>query len=480
MKKIVLVALSTLAITTLASCNNKADTSPNYKAGDKIYTKRIIFDTEAEEPENVHFELGDVDGVSEVKIGRAEIPFGFHNGVLTLDGKTLKQVGAKEATVNVTTGKGKRTIEALLATKIIRTVEDYEFINSTITTTGETLEGIYVLGNDINFNGKNEEPIGNYTFEEDPNKHFFHGVFDGDGYALKNLNVSYSSGDTGIASINNTTPDHGISGYPSNYDVYVGNGKFEIPGHELGDNIGVFQVIGSSGVVRNVVFDNVAVHGRTIVGVIAGNNSGTIENCLIKSSCSVLMDTHFWDDDCNSGAIAGIVGAGATVRNVVSLTKNVSVRGTFEDYADKYVGESGADYDHGYHTDNPFWRYWGNNRVAGENAGATDSNGNATNGVYAGVGKCWGTSENSVAAAFNAMRFDQAAAPASFGQTHLAANKASSGDANMGELLNCAVYDVNGLKQASNYSAFDSEVWNIVDGQYPELKENVNAYRIAE
>lgn len=472
MKKIALVALSAIAMGTLASCGGGQDTSPNYKAGDKIYTKRIIFDTEAENPENVHFDLGDVGGVSEVKIGRNEITFGFHNGVLTLDGASLKQVGAKEATVNVTTSKGKRTIEALLATKIIKTVEDYEFINSTIETTGETLEGIYVLGNDIDFNGKNEEPIGNYTYEEDPNKHFFHGIFDGDGYALKNLKVSYSDG---------LAPDTSTSGYPSNYDVYTGNGKFSIPGHVEGDNIGVFQTIGSSGVVRNTVFDNVRVHGRTIVGVIAGNNSGTIENCLVKESCSALMDTHFWDDDCNMGGVAGIVGAGATVQNVVSLTKQVSVRKTYEDYSDNYIGNPGTDYDHGGSTQNNFWRFWGNNRVAGENAGATDSNGNATNGVYSVVGKCWGVTKDSVGAAFNAERYTaETNAPASFGQTHLAANKASSGDANMGELSNCAVYDVAGLKQASHYAAFDSEVWNIVDGQYPALKQNVNVYRIAE
>jgi hypothetical protein len=54
-----------------------------------------------------------------------------------------------------------------------------------------------------------------------------------------------------------------------------------------------------------------------------------------------------------------------------------------------------------------------------------------------------------------------------FGQTHLAANKSTSGDSDMGNLTN-DLLSASDMKVASNYSAFDS-IWSIVDGKVPSL-----------
>lgn len=484
--KIICLTILGLTALTLGACNSKNtnngggngnnnqssggnQSSITYKAGDKIYTERVLFDTNAETVVNPSFKLDIGDKtIDTVKLGRAQIEYGYKNGILTLNGQNLKDAGAGEKTLTVsyTDGSSKK-IPALLATKFLYTAEDFQSMN-------EELTGIYVMAQDIDFsNMRNYEPIGHFTYEEDPDNEYFHGVLDGDGFAIKNLNCSYSDG--GAAP--NTISD---SNYPSNYDVYNGRGKFEHEGHVHGDNIGVFQIIGSSGVVRNLVFDNVYVHGRTIVGIVAGNLSGTAENILIKNNCTALMDTHFWDDDCNMGAAFGIVAGSGVANNIVSLTRDVQIRGTFEDYSDDYIGQSGAGYDHGYNANNPFWRFWGNNKVDSASQAVNDSNGQPSNGVYSVVGKCWGAVNNSIGVKFNAARFDQNALEAKFGQTHVGANKPTSGDANMGELSNCNTYEQTALKQASTYQGFDNTVWNIVDGSYPELVKNINHFEIAE
>jgi hypothetical protein len=59
-----------------------------------------------------------------------------------------------------------------------------------------------------------------------------------------------------------------------------------------------------------------------------------------------------------------------------------------------------------------------------------------TCGEYAFVGKCWGTVENCVARKFQITPMDGTARDVYFGQTHLAANKSTSGDSDMGALTN--------------------------------------------
>lgn len=481
--KVLTIALLTIATLTVSGCrqsgskqnsqegskqsSSQSGQTISYEKGDKIYTERILFDTSAEKVINPSFKLDNGDKTVETaKLGRVNLEFGVKNGVITFNGQQFKDAGAGDKNITVTYSDGStKKIPALLATKFLYTAEDFQSMN-------EELTGIYVMAQDIDFTDmENFEPIGHYTYEEDPDNAYFHGVFDGDGYSLRNLVCSYSDGEKGPSD----------SGYPSNYDVYTNHPRFQHEGHKNGDNIGVFQIIGSSGIVRNVTFDNVLVHGRTICGIVAGNLSGTAENILIRENCEVLMDTHFWDDDCNVGGAFGIVAGSGVASHIVSLTKKVSIRGSYEDYSDEYVGNPGTGYDHGYSTNNNFWRFWGNNKVNGAQEEYLDSNGKKTNGVYSVIGKCWGSVSNSVGASFTAIRFGaEQNAAAAFGQTHVGVNKPTSGDADMGELSNCNTYEISGLKSASNYAGFDASIWNIVDGKYPKLQQNINAFIIAE
>ena len=448
-QKFAVLTLGALALTALAGCGQQPSDPYNWASGDTVYTEMVLFDKNDTETKNVHFLLNKEGNIKSVKLGRDAINYGYHGGVLTLSAASLKNAPSGEKDLVVAMDKGGSvTVPLFNADKFIKTPEDFQKIS-------DNLDGYYVLANDIDFKDFGTfEPLGRMADEADPDNHYFHGVLEGNGYSLKNMNISYSDGPIATSG----------SGYPSNYDVYTGNGKFKVDSHVMGDNIGIFQCIGSSGVVRNVTFDNVDVHGRTIVGVIAGNLAGTVQNCLITSTCSVLMDTHFWDDDCNCGGAFGIVAGTGKAENVISLTSSIQVRNTYEDYGDQYIGESGTGYDHGYNTQNPFWRFWGNDKPDSP----TDSNGSPTNGTYAFVGKCWGQVKNSIGKAFKFTPNDGTERAVFFGQTHLGANKPTSGESNMGELENCKVLDDTGLKASSNYTTFGA-AWNIADGSFPSL-----------
>ena len=111
---------------------------------------------------------------------------------------------------------------------------------------------------------------------------------------------------------------------------------------------------------------------------------------------------------------------------------------------------------------------------------ALDSNGSQSNGIYAFAGKTWGTIENCVARSFQITPMSGTTRPVNFSHTHLAKNKPTSGDSDLGTLSNNQLLDNAGLKVASNYSAFDTNKWNIQDGKVPTLKSAYSFVALAE
>lgn len=471
MKQIKSLIIPLFLLASLTGC--KGGNKYSWKSGDKIYYDRILFDTSAEVVENPHIFLGVDTSVKSVKLGRDEISFGYSGKVLTLDGQALKKAGPGEKSATITFKDNKKqTIDIFNATKFIKTADEFQAIGKD----KKACEGLYVLANDIDCSSiTNFEPIGQYFSEEDPTNFYFHGILDGDGFAIKNVKCSYSDSPNG----------HSDLSFPSNYDVYSRNPKFISEAHQQGDNVGIFQVIGSSGVVRNVTFDNCQVHGRTIVGVVAGNIMGKAENILINNNCSVKMDTHFYDDDCNTGAAFGIVAGSGNVNHVVSLTANVSILDIYEDYNDDYKGKIGNDWDHSSDPSNtdPWWRFAGVSKDIPESSTKiTDSNGKQSNGVYSVVGKCWGQVQNSVGASFKVKPYEESSFDVAFGHTHTAINKPSSGDSDLGLIDNCAVFSLTDLRKAATYQeyALDNTVWDIQEGSLPKLKQNCNRFDIAQ
>ena len=419
-------------------------------------------------PANISIELSKTGTASAVSVGRVTADaseYLLNGSVLTLGSGFLRKVPAGEKTLKVTLDSSLINVSLFAATKIITTAQEFQDIN-------ENLTGYYILGNDIDLSSiPNFEPLGYYFTETDTRNAYFHGVLEGNGHTVKNATVEWS--DT----------------VASNYGVYSGTGTtmFASDAHKNGDNIGLFQIIGSSGVVRDVNFSNIHVRGRTIVGVIAGNCSGTVSNCSIDSSCALEMGTHFYDDDCNMGGAFGIAAGGATISNVVSQVTSQQIGaasattingiaienpGIYLDWSDNYIGKTGNGWDHGAPAtnDNPWWKQCAVDKTKSD--GTTpikDSNGGPTDGQYAFVGKCWGSVSNCVAKAFKITPMNGTMRSIFFGQTHLAANKSTSGSTDLGVLTNNQLLDLNGMKTASNYAAFDTTVWKIADGSVPTL-----------
>lgn len=458
MKKILPFILAALSVVSISSCGSKGGAT--YQKGDTIYEGRLVYDS-SKEAYSVSYKLSKNQKVTSVTCGRAKgnaSDFAVKDQIITLQGSFMSQIGSGEKEIVVTYKDGsKERIESIIATKVVTTAQEFQDINN-------NLKGVYVLGNDIDLSSiSNFEPLGKFYEETSLKNDYFHGILDGNGYTVKNAKVFYCSSAT------------------SSEEVYWGNSLFSEDCHKTGNNIGLFQIIGSSGVVRNVVFDNIKVRGKTIVGVVAGNISGLLENCIVTSSCSAAMGTHYYDNDCNIGGVAGIVAGSGVVRNVVSLTSDIILPNEFLDYSSDYIGKIGNGADHTAQEGNtdPTWKYWNVDRPlmdysSGEavstNKKEIDSNGVQSNGKYAFAGKTWGTISDSYALKFTNNVFESEARDICFTQTHLAINKPASGDTDLGTVTNCEVLSDSELQTASRYASFDANIWNIKDGKYPTLK----------
>ncbi len=471
-KKAAFYGAASVLLLGLTSCG---PTGPE-QADTYFENARFYYDISVKTPYNVSVEIGTTAPVTELTSSRNSAEAGqFVNrdGILTISGEFLSSLSAGEKTITATTGEGRITIDAFLVHKIIRTAEDFQNIN-------DRLDGYYILGNDIDLSDiDNFEPLGRLYSETDVRNKYFHGILDGNGYTVRNATVHYS--DT----------------VATNYGNYSNTGSthFEEECHFAGDNIGLFQVIGSAGEVRNIGFDNIDVMGRTIVGAVAGNVQGRVHDVYI-GDCDVAMSTHFYDDDCNMGGAFGIVAGSGSVSNVISeidhlqlgapSTTSVNyngenveiVNGVYLDFDDVYAGETtGNGWDHptGEGASVPWWRFAASDKVDTAGTPVIDSNGHATNGQYAFVGKCWGSVSNCVSRSFNITPMDGATRAVDFGQTHVGSNKPTSGETDMGIIEDCVLATSSEMKEASTYSAFSSDIWEIEDGKVPTLKKIYNS-----
>lgn len=489
MKKILPISLLAFTLFSAVSCggNNPQEsingsnenesqtsevnnTTPSFKAGDTVFEDKIIYDS-SKEAYNVFVKLATSKNIVSISCGRAKgttADFNLKDNVLTISGAFMSQIGSGEKEITVTYDDStKDKISALIATKVITTAQEFQDINNNLT-------GVYVLGNDIDLSSiQNFEPLGRFYEETSTKNEYFHGILEGNGYTVKNGKVLYCSSPT------------------SSQDVYYGGSLFNEDCHKQGNNIGIFQIIGSSGIVRNVTFDNITVRGKTIVGVIAGNISGTVENCIVTSSCSAAMGTHYYDNDCNMGAVAGIVAASGIVRNTVSYTSNLILPNEFMDYSEDYIGKIGNGADHTAEEGNtdPSWKYWNVDRplmdyssgsAVSTNKKEIDSNGVQSNGKYSFAGKTWGTIEDCYSVTFTNNVLESSARPICFTQTHLSKNKPGSGDSDMGTVTNSSTKIDEELKSSSTYTSYDNTIWNISDGSFPTLNYPLIKSYIAE
>lgn len=464
LKKLSTLALSGVlfaSVMGLTSCNSS---SVGVKKGDTIFHKNAYVEVE-NIPERIHLKVelpGAVEYINvgtRVRINKDQVK--YSKGILSIDGKAFlneKGVsklnsGEKRLSIKCKDVTSMQNVPLLFVDKVIKTADELQQINN-------NPSGSYILGNDIDCSSiTNFEPLGYVTTPtSDRINQEFLGVFDGNGYAIKNLTSRYS--------LNMASEKEMVKN--QNY-------LFDDESHKAGNQFGVFQIIGASGIVRNTAFINCKVYGRTMAGVIAGQNSGLIENCFVDANSSASISTHFYDEACNVGGLVGLNDADDTdqcIRNCISLA-SCYISDQFIGYGDEYVEENTrlwleANPDGDISTvpqdQLKSWTFYGSTKGSDK----IDSNGKETNGVYAGVGMSFGSVYNCYAKKFTISN-SEFSMEASFGQTHLFNNKNGDGP-DSGNLVNCAVKTEEELKSAALYESFPTDSWNIFDGSIPSLK----------
>ena len=247
-------------------------------------------------------------------------------------------------------------------------------VDGTITTVGqlqaigsseENLRKSYVLGCDIDCSGVNFEPLGVYyndncwpKFNDGKGglyggKYYlntpFMGTINGNGHTIYNLYIDATAGSA------------------NNWQYGVHRDNWSVASNQLtgGRNIGFISYLGSSGMLKNVTFQNVCViSGKQNSGIVFGTTVGTAENVMVNSLTTynissstyttVAAGTNIssgysaintgatldwgWEGgdkfglDCFSGTFAGTVGLTGRMINCVSLAtvasyNNKSIRG---------------------------------------------------------------------------------------------------------------------------------------------------------
>ena len=135
------------------------------------------------------------------------------------------------------------------------------------------ITGYYKLTADITLT-ENWTPIGNATTNTQEGR--FIGTFDGNGHTIRNLTYSANTNDFGL-----------------------------------------FRVIGSNGVVRNLKLENCSISGSgDTYGGIVGTNYGTIENCHVSGSITGGND------------VGGIVGSGRSPGLIIACSNSATINGT--------------------------------------------------------------------------------------------------------------------------------------------------------
>lgn len=109
-------------------------------------------------------------------------------------------------------------------------------------------------------------------------------------------------------------------------------------------------------------------------------------------------------------------------------------------------------------------------QLANSTAKTVDSNNSNTNGVYAFAGKTWGEIKDCVAKGFKITPMNGTQRDVFFSQTHKGSNKPTSGETDLGALTNDLLLSEAEMKSSTNYSSFNTDLWNIEDNKIPTLK----------
>lgn len=280
------VAVAAGALLSFAGCgsSNTITTTPNVGveqgAAESVgkYDTVAYFEQEKGDDVKIRFEADKIQKVSFMYRVLDKGDYSFRNDVLTVKKKVFENETAGEKRLRVFAGGKYVEIALRIVTKVLYTTEDFNTIRT-------NLNGVYVLGNDIDFGNEAFWPIGK-PVKEGESTGIFEGIFDGMGYAVKNITIDA-------------------------YDYAGGNGEYQTgpnTGAQISNsrnyNAGIFTQTSANSQIINTNFTNITVNCQGLGGAVVGANGGLIKNCRV--SCTL-----YSHGECEKAAgIAGMNGSG--------------------------------------------------------------------------------------------------------------------------------------------------------------------------
>ncbi len=271
------------------------------------YSEVAYFELERPEDVRINFEADKIQKVSYKYRVLETNEYSYRNDVIIIKKSVFENESAGDKRIRIFVGGKYVQITLRVVTKVIYNTEDFNSIRT-------NLNGVYVLGCDIDFGGDIFQPIGK-AIKNDESTGIFEGIFDGMGYSVKNLKIQaadWAEGEDG----NGQGPSlGGAQGNGNNYSN------------------GIFMSTGGSAQIINTSFINISVVGY-LSGSVVGSNGGIIKNCRVV--CSLTNGAGGYSE--HTGAIAGQNGSGDAAGRIENCIAVYSSSGGSRGIADWNAG----------------------------------------------------------------------------------------------------------------------------------------------
>ena len=280
-------AIALVSVFGLAGCKDEVDMltkTPNEGISAGVpesvgnYSSVAYFEQERPTDVKIAFETDKIQKVSFKYNVLDSDDYKFKNDTLTIKKRVFENESAGDKRVRVFVDDMYTEITVRVVTKVIYTADDFNSIRT-------NLNGVYVLGADIDFGGGEFWPIGK-PINPSESTGTFEGIFDGMGHSVKNLVInSYN--------------------YVEGEDNSHQGPSLGSPADNVNASCGIFMSTGGSAQIINTSFINISVEGRWLFGTVVGANGGLIKNCYVTTT----LTTH-GDYANRAGGIVGINGSG--------------------------------------------------------------------------------------------------------------------------------------------------------------------------
>ncbi|MDE6441335.1 MAG: hypothetical protein K2L12_01100, partial [Clostridia bacterium] len=269
----------------------------------RSYSGIAYYELERPEDVKIKFETDKIQKISfKYRVLNSD-EYSFRNDVITIKKSVFEKETAGDKRIRVFVDNTYTEVTLRVVSKVVYTTEDFNSIRS-------NLNGVYVLGADIDFGNQEFWPIGK-SVTANENTGTFEGIFDGMGYSVKNITINaYDFAEGEDASHQGPSLDGNKEGNGRNY------------------NNGIFMSTGGSAQIINTNFVNITVNCQGLGGSVVGANGGLIKNCSV--TCT--LNTHGTYSE-RAGSIVGINGSGdaaGRIENCLSFyswSGNVPARG---------------------------------------------------------------------------------------------------------------------------------------------------------